>query len=113
MIDISARITNELPVVKISDDLVITINNRKSSVLSVQAMIAEAGNNEKDGKEVNELKFMDSVLRCLTSGKTVDAINKLDLPLPEYKVIYNAIMAACNGQTLEEFEQQQKARFQK
>ena len=113
MIDISARITNELPVVKISDDLVITINNRKSNVLSVQAMIAEATTNaENEGREVNELKFMDSVLRCLTSGKTVDAVNKLDLPLPEYKLIYNAIMAACNGQTLEEFEQQQ-SRFQK
>lgn len=48
---------------------------------------------------------MDTVLRTLTNSKTVDEINSLDLPLPEYKTIFNAVMAACSGQTLEEFEE--------
>lgn len=112
MIDISAKITNELPVVKISDDLIITVNNRKSNMLTVQAMIAESENAEKSGKNTDDFKFMDAALRTLTNAKTVDEINKLDLPLPEYKIIFNAVMAACSGQTLEEFEETQK-RFQK
>ena len=29
--DISARITNELPTMKISDDLIVTVNNRKKN----------------------------------------------------------------------------------
>lgn len=41
MIDISKKITNELPVIKISENLIVSVNNRKSNVLTVQAMIAE------------------------------------------------------------------------
>ena len=41
MIDISKMITNELPVVKITDDIVVTVNNRKSTILNIQAMAIE------------------------------------------------------------------------
>lgn len=112
MIDISAKITNKLPAVKISDDLIITVNNRKSNMLAVRAMVTESQKVEENGGEVDELKLMDSVLRTLTNAKTVDEINKLDLPLPEYKMIFNAVQAACNNMTIEEFEEEQK-RFQK
>lgn len=47
MIDISKKITNELPVIKISENLIVSVNNRKSNVLTVQAMIAESENAEK------------------------------------------------------------------
>ena len=112
MIDISAKITNKLPAVKISDDLIITVNNRKSNMLAVRAMVTESQKVEENGGEADELKLMDSVLRTLTNAKTVDEINKLDLPLPEYKMIFNAVQAACNNMTIEEFEEEQK-RFQK
>lgn len=39
--DISAKITNELPTLKITDELVVTVNNRKNTILNVQAMVAE------------------------------------------------------------------------
>lgn len=112
MIDISSKITNKLPAVKISDDLIITVNNRKSNMLAVRAMVTESQKVEENGGETDELKLMDSVLRTLTNAKTVDEINKLDLPLPEYKMIFNAVQAACNNMTIEEFEEEQK-RFQK
>lgn len=112
MIDISAKITNKLPAVKISDDLIITVNNRKSNMLAVRAMVTESQKVEENGGEADELKLMDSIMRTLTNAKTVDEINKLDLPLPEYKLIFNAVQAACSGQTVEEFEEEQK-RFQK
>ena len=72
MIDISKKITNELPVIKISENLIVSVNNRKSNVLTVQAMIAESENAEKSGKKADEFKFMDTVLRTLTNSKTVD-----------------------------------------
>ena len=39
--DISMKITNELPTLKITDDLIVTINNKAKTVLNVQAMIQE------------------------------------------------------------------------
>ena len=69
MIDISKKITNELPVIKISENLIVSVNNRKSNVLTVQAMIAESENAEKSGKKADEFKFMDTVLRTLTNSK--------------------------------------------
>ena len=32
IIDISSRITNQLPMVKITDDIIVTVNNRKNTV---------------------------------------------------------------------------------
>lgn len=33
VIDISMKITNQLPMVRITDDLVVTVNNRKNTIL--------------------------------------------------------------------------------
>lgn len=113
IIDISSRITNELPVLKITNDIVATVNNRKSTILNMQLLVKEQ---EKKAKETNEeydeLVFMDKVLGMLTNPKTVKAINDLDLPLPEYKIVYEGVMAAATGQSLEEVESEDK-RFQK
>lgn len=111
--DISHRITNELPVVKISDDIIATVNNRKSTILNMQAMVKEQEKkSKKNNDEYDEMAFMEKILTMLTSQKTVDSINELDLPLPEYKIVYNAIMAAATGQSIEEAEEAEK-RFQK
>lgn len=112
MYDISKKITNKLPAIRLSDELIITVNNRKSNVLAVQAMLKEIENNEKDGKETDEMGAMDNVLKILIGEKSAEAVNKLDLPLPEYKEFYNAVMAASSGQTMEEYEAAQEKRFQ-
>ena len=41
VIDISMKITNQLPMIRITDDLVVTVNNRKNTILKVQAMAAD------------------------------------------------------------------------
>jgi hypothetical protein len=112
VIDISARITNELPIVKITDDIVATVNNRKSTILNMQLMIKEqeikskraAQENGDQKEEYDEIAFMDKILSMLISPKSVEAINKMDLPLPEYKIVYQGIMAAATGQSQEEIE---------
>lgn len=102
IIDISGKITNQLPIVKITDDIVATVNNRKSTILNMQLMIKEQEKkSKKNNEEYDELAFMDKVLGMLTSPKTVKAINELDLPLPEYKIVYEAIMIAATGQSQE------------
>ncbi len=112
IIDISSKITNQLPIVKITDSIVATVNNRKSTILNMQLMIKEQEKkSKKNNEEYDELAFMEKVIAMLTSKALVDSINELDLPLPEYKMVYHAIMAAATGQSLEEVEESEK-RFQ-
>ena len=42
VIDISMKITNQLPMIRITEDLVVTVNNRKSTILNIQAMAQRA-----------------------------------------------------------------------
>ena len=92
IIDITKRITNELPMVKITDDIVVTVNNRKNTILNMQAMVQEVQKKSKDGT-------FDEV-----GAKATKEVEDMDLPLPEYKVVYQAVMAAATGSTLEEVE---------
>jgi hypothetical protein len=100
IIDISSKITNQLPIVKITDDIVVTVNNRKSTILNMQLMVKEQEKKSKENnEEYDEMTFMEKVLIMLTSPKFVKAINDIDLPLPEYKIVYEAIMNAATGQS--------------
>ena len=94
--DISSRITNELPMVKVTNEIVVTVNNRKSVVLNIQAMIKEQEKKSKEG-EYDEMAFMNKALGMLVGPKNIKTIDALDLPLPEYKVVYEAIMGAATG----------------
>lgn len=102
-IDISARITNELPRVIITDDLIVTVNNRKSTILCMKGRVEETEKKAmENGGEFDEMKLMDSVLEMLVGKKSADAINKIDLPLPEFKIVYQAVMTAATGQSQDE-----------
>lgn len=46
VIDISMKITNQLPMIRITEDITVTVNNRKSTILNIQAMAQEAENKE-------------------------------------------------------------------
>ena len=61
VIDISMKITNQLPMIRITEDLVVTVNNRKSTILNIQAMAQEA-----EGKEnKDDMAFMIKGLEML------------------------------------------------
>ncbi len=99
IIDISGKITNQLPVVKITDDIVVTINNRKNTMLNIQAMAQET--NRKAGTsgetEYDQMKFMQKVLRMLIGEKNANAIDVLNLPMPEFVCVYETIMNVASG----------------
>lgn len=99
MIDISSRITNELPMVKITDEIIATVNNRKSVILNIQLLVKEQEKKAMESEEYDEMAFMDKILAMLIPAKVAKAINDLDLPLPEYKIVYEAIMEAATGQS--------------
>lgn len=105
MFDISKRITNELPTLKITDDIICTVNNRKSNVLNVQAMVREMEKkNKEEDKEENEFVIMQKSLEMLIGIGPAKKIEEMDLPITEYANIFQAVMAASQGKTLEELD---------
>ena len=96
--DISAKITNELPTMKITDELIVTINNRKNNILGIQAMIKETEKKVKgSGEDVDDMDIMNKALKLLVGEKNTDEINNLDLPINEYKYVYSSIMKLAQG----------------
>lgn len=109
MIDIRSKITNQLPVIQITDEIVVTVNNRKSNILKVQAFVKEQEKQaKKNSNEFDEVKFMNDVLTMLIGEKNAKAIEDLDLPLPDYKTVYEEIMKAATGE-----QEQEGNRFQR
>lgn len=88
VIDISMKITNQLPMIRITEDLVVTVNNRKSTILNIQAMAQEAENKENK----DDMAFMIKGLEMLVGKDASDKIEALDLPIPEYGYGYNYII---------------------
>lgn len=106
IIDISGKITNQLPMIRIAEDKIYTVNNRKNTILNMQAMINEVQRKaEKNKGEYDEFTMMNKVLEMLLGAKSAKEIEEMDLPLPEFKIVYQAIMAAATGSTMEEAEQ--------
>ena len=93
VIDISMKITNQLPMIRITEDLVVTVNNRKSTILNIQAMAQEAENKENK----DDMAFMIKGLEMLVGKDASDKIEALDLPIPEYKEMYNTIRQVAMG----------------
>lgn len=100
--DISRKITNELPTVKITEEIVCTVNNRKNNVLNVLAMIQETEKKEHEDEENARIEMMQKALKLLIGEKNATAIEKLNLPLPEYSYVFTTIMTAAQGGELEE-----------
>lgn len=97
LIDISMKITNSLPCIRITDELTVTVNNRKNNILNIQCMAKESEQKAKEDTENDQIAFMKKALEMLVGKKDADAIEGLDLPMPEYKLIYNTIMEVASG----------------
>lgn len=97
VIDISSRITNELPMIKVTDEIVVTVNNRRNTVLNIQAMAQEVERKSAGGNEYDQAAFMNKAMEMLIGGKNTDAINELDLPFTQYKDVYTTIMEVATG----------------
>lgn len=103
--DISAKITNEAPVLRITDEIICTVNNRKQTMLNVRAYASEVERKQKEleteGREEEaeslQNEFINMALKMLVGEKNATAIEELDLPLPEYQAVYHAVMAVASG----------------
>lgn len=98
-IDISAHLTNKRPVIKLSEDKVYEVNDRKSAIIILNQKMKSA--------DLNDVEEVDSILAVLLGKKAVEEINEMDPSFADYQTILVAAMAAVMG---EDFETAQ-ARF--
>lgn len=101
VIDITSKLTNERPKLKVSDELEFEIDNRKNTVLAVEKII--------NAEDINSIEVIDKALEHFIGKDAVKQINELDLSFQGYQVIFTAVMAGALGEDYETVEE----RFQK
>lgn len=101
MIDISMKISNEKPKIKIAEGKIYEVNNSKNNILLMDQKIRN--------KKSNEIELMDEIIKQLLGEEAFEEINAMNLPMSAYKAIYIGVTAAASGESYEEVE----ARFQK
>lgn len=96
VIDISSKLTNEKPIIKIAEGMEFPVKNDKNTVLTVNQLFSADG---------NDVENFDKILKVLLGEKAVKAIDKLELPYQDYVTIIKGVTAAATGQEIEEVEQ--------
>lgn len=96
VIDISAKLTNERPKLKLSEDKVYEIDDRKNTILEMYQKMQE-GN-------INDLELLDEVIGLLLGEKAAKEIDEMNLSIKDYQTIVIAIMAAIQEIEYEQAE---------
>lgn len=91
---------NTLPTV-IVGEMVVTVNNRKSTAKQLQEAKAKA----KPTDDADRI-----IIETLCGKKAADYIDSLDLPIPVYQELIVTILAAYNGITVEKQKEQLNTR---
>lgn len=94
IIDISSKLTNEKPKIKIAEDKVYEIDDRKNTVLSL--------NQKMSG--VNESEAVDIIISTLLGNTAAKEIEAMNLSISAYEHISIALMAAVSNEEYEETE---------
>lgn len=100
VIDITSKLTNEAPVLKLNGKSY-EVDNRKNTVLKL--------NDEMEKKGASMSYVLDKTLGLLLGDTAAKEINELNLRMDDLITVFTAVMALATGDELEEVEE----RFQK
>ena len=95
--DLTAKIDNERPIIKIGEKE-FKVNDNHKTVILVQAEL----------QKKSETEAFDFVFEKLLGEEAAKEIEKMDLSFSNVKTLFLAVMAAASGEELETIE----ARFQ-
>ena len=95
MIDISKKLSNDKPVIKIAEGKEYKINTSKNTMLLINQ---EMQNNK------NELEAMDKAVKLALGQSAFEEIENMELSFADYKVLFIGIMAGVSDQSYEEVE---------
>lgn len=101
IIDISAKLTNERPKLKLAEDKIYEIDDRKNTIILLNQKIQDA--------DVNDINTIDEMISIVLGKEAAKEIDEMNLPMAAYQSIMIAIMAAVTGEDYEVAE----ARFRK
>lgn len=96
-IDITSKLTNDRPILKLGDKEY-PVDNRKNTVLTIQSKMDEA-----------ESPDLDEVLELALGKEAVKEINASDISFADYQIIFIATLAGALSEDFEVIE----ARFLK
>lgn len=94
-IDITSKLTNERPKLKLGEGKEYEIDNRKNTVLAIQAKI---------DKDAEGTEYLDEVLELALGKQAVKEINESDISFADYQIIFVAVMAGALGEEYEAVE---------
>ena len=94
--DISAKLTNERPKLKLAEDKIYEIDNRKNTILKMQQKLQEA--------DIDDLAFLDEVIEMLLGEEAAKELSEMDLSIANYQTIFITIMAAIQEIEYEQAE---------
>ena len=101
IIDISAKLTNERPRLKLAEDKIYDIDDRKNTIILL--------NQKMQGSDTNDIDAIDEMIGVVLGEEAAKEINDMNLPMAAYQSIMIAIMAAVTGEEYDIAE----ARFRK
>lgn len=102
VIDISSKLTNEKPIVKVTEDVELMVRNDKNTVLLVQQEL------EKNDGSKSDVEKFDTIMKLMVGDIAVRQIDALELSFVDYLMVVKAVLAAATGEEIETIE----ARFQ-
>lgn len=94
--DISSRLTNEKPTIKVAEGHIYEVNNSKNQAIFIKTLTED--------KSLTESELMDKIIEAGLGKDALDYINIQGFSMAEYSVIMNAIMAAISEEKLEDIE---------
>lgn len=94
-IDITSKLTNEKPVLKIGE-VELTVDDSKNTMMKLTKIM--------DEKE-DMMIIMDVAVKMLVGDKGFKAIEEMNLSMSDYKVIFIALMAAASNEEYEVVEE--------
>lgn len=103
--NIMDKLVNVKPIVKIDEDHEYKINNSKNNAIYIQSLVNKDRKDKAEGKEVNDIKTLEKIIKSSLGKDAFDYIESLDLSMEGYSTIVNAIMAGISNVELEEIEE--------
>lgn len=96
--DISAKLTNERPKIKLAEDKIYEVDNRKNTVLKMQQKLQE------QEADIDDLNFLDEAIEILLGKEAAKELSDMDLSIANYQTIFITIMAAIQEIEYEQAE---------
>lgn len=101
IIDISSKLTNERPKLKLAEDKIYDIDDRKNTIILL--------NQKMEKLDMNDINAIDEMISVVLGEDAAKEINDMNLSIMAYQSIMIAIMAAVTGEKYEVME----ARFRR